>query len=115
MNTSTRAALEMAELLDDEEHQWHYEAAKLIRALVAERKRAEKLIDAAIVWANCPSAGGYKNGPAVEDTCEELGAAVNEYLGLDLQTFPDEWWTLEQMRGFLENRLAARAAQEEKP
>ena len=64
-----------------------------------EMKLLLELVDAAVVWAFCPSAGGYRDGPAVEDTCESLGGAVRAYLGIeDTDTPPDEWWTLEEMR-----------------
>jgi hypothetical protein len=59
----------------------------------------QKLIDAAIEWAHCPDAGSYRDGSAVEDTCEQLHEAVCAYLGkhIDSPPFPDHW-TVEQMR-----------------
>jgi hypothetical protein len=69
-----------------------------IRELSGALRERGSVIDAAIVWAFCPAAGGYKDGPAVEDTCEALGAAVNAMLGTDIATPADEWWTLDEMR-----------------
>jgi hypothetical protein len=53
----------------------------------------QKVIDAAIDWAYCPDAGGYQDGPSVEDTCEELDAAVRAYVGSNAESppFPDHW------------------------
>jgi hypothetical protein len=66
-----------------------------LRAKLAER---DAVLDAAMVWAFCPSAGGYKDGPAVEDTCEALGIAVNAALGVDLDSPSNLWWTIDEMR-----------------
>jgi len=62
------------------------------------RADIEKIVDAAILWVFCPTAGGYRDGPAIEDTCEALGEAVRNYLGVDIDTPPDEWWSVEEMR-----------------
>jgi len=54
----------------------------------------QAVIDAAILWAYCPIAGGYREGAAIEDTCEALAEAVVAYVGVQPG---DEWWTEEEM------------------
>ena len=45
-----------------------------------------------IRWAYCPPHGGYCDGPSIEDTCEELGDSVTDWLGVE----PSEEWLTEQ-------------------
>ena len=72
------------------------------------------LIDAALQWALCPDAGGYWDGPSVEDGCERLEMAVRLYLGVS--NLPNErrskggkWWSLAQTRRWTAKCLARRA------
>ncbi len=53
----------------------HRKVKKLERKLELQ----QPVIDAAIVWAECPETGGYEDGPGMEDTCEELLSAVETY------------------------------------
>jgi hypothetical protein len=63
-------------------------------------KRERAVVDAAILWAMCPDAGGYRDGPAVEDTCENLVEMVRRYLSdWTTESPPHPYhWTVEQMR-----------------
>lgn len=74
-------------------------AADRLDELEREVEALRVIADAAIVWTYCPSAGGYKDGASVEDTCEDLVAAVETYTGL---RSPDDWWTEEEMRAAID-------------
>lgn len=76
-----------------------HEAAERLDELEREVEALRVIADAAIVWTYCPSAGGYKDGASVEDTCEDLVAAVETYTGL---RSPDDWWTEEEMRAAID-------------
>lgn len=85
------------------------EARHVAEAAWAERdaaqsalEAAQKVCDAALVWAFCPADGAYLDGPA---------DAVNEWLGIDEPTPPYERWTVETMR----ERIAALASAAGKP
>lgn len=74
-------------------------AGKLSKAERVERAHAlsekeKAVVEAAVVWAMCPKTGGYKDGPAIEDTCELLESTVK-----DLIDYNDvEWeWTVDEM------------------
>ena len=63
--------------------------------------KEQALVDAALLWALCPDAGGYMDGPSIEDTCEGLTAAVEAYLGV--RVLPNSrrskggaWWSVAQ-------------------
>lgn len=66
------------------------------------RAKEQAVIDAALLWALCPDQGSYKDGPAVEDTCEQLTLAVTAYLGVDVSG-PLERWTVDEMRAFVKS------------
>ena len=61
----------------------------------------ERVAKATKFWTYCPMQGGYKDGPAIEDTCEELAGAVEEWTGVDRS---DEWLTVEQTEAMLAAR-----------
>lgn len=70
------------------------------------------VIDAAILWALCPDAGGYRHtakadGYSIEDTCELLSRAVDAYLGKSIKSpsYPRHW-TVTQMRERVAKLLA---------
>lgn len=76
-----------------------------------DRERASKVMDAAILWAYCPSEGGYREGAAVEDTCEGLSEAVRDFVKLDNRETP--YWTEEEMRAAIDATIDAARTQEE--
>ncbi len=41
-----------------------------------------QLLQAVLLWAYCPVQGGYREGGAVEDTCEALQACVEQWTGV---------------------------------
>ncbi len=59
-------------------------------------QKMQRVIDAAVLWTYCPDAGGYKEGSAIEDTCEALGEVVEDYTGVRRESIADEWITEEE-------------------
>jgi len=54
--------------------------------------------DAAIRWAKIPDSGSYGgDGPSVEDVCEELSDAVDDWVGLGPRA------TIEEVNQIIEN------------
>jgi hypothetical protein len=54
---------------------------------------------AVIEWAYCPKAGGYLEGPAMEDTCETLSAEVEKFTGIEAD---DEYRTVEELHAMIQ-------------
>lgn len=71
-------------------------------ALRVDAEKKGNVVRAAIEWAFCPMAGGYTNGPAVEDTCEALDMAVKEYIGANFADVLETHWTLEEMHAAID-------------
>ena len=46
-------------------------------------KKERAVIEAAMMWCYCPQAGGYADGPAIEDGYERLVEAVTELTGIN--------------------------------
>ena len=55
-------------------------------------------------WAYCPPQGGFYDGPSIEDTCEELGHSVKEWIGVETS---DDWLTEQQMWEMTNSALVA--------
>jgi hypothetical protein len=69
------------------------------QALAAKEKA---VVEAAIVWAMCPDSGSYKDGPAIEDTCELLGDVVKDLIDYD----DVRWeWTVDEMFNVVGNQF----------
>lgn len=54
-----------------------------------------QLLRALLLWAHCPVQGGYREGCAVEDTCEALQACVEQWTGV---AAPDAQLTVDEVK-----------------
>lgn len=80
-------------------------------------KKERAVIEAAIMWCYCPEAGGYADGPAVEDGWERLVAAVEGLTGVGREaleekfrkrkaTHPIYWPTVKEVNSVLKRKSA---------
>lgn len=60
------------------------------------------VVEALLLWSYCPQEASYQDGPSIEDVCETLGEAVENWTGVPQ---PQEWWTVDEMKAHLSDPL----------